>query len=129
MWFDPTAKLAVLKTERLLRATPATPATQTPEKAPRVAEVAEVARSRGANAKTDPDGVARTPEAIEAVWSAATRRAVEFRKTQKPPTCAACNQSDWTVSITTPDGRKLHVQCWRAAQAAPGGAAVIGFNQ
>ena len=38
----------------------------------------------------DPDGVARTPEAIERVWSEAIRRAVEYRKTQKSPTCAYC---------------------------------------
>ena len=62
----------------------------------------------------DPDGVARSPEAIERVWSEATRRAVEYRKTQKPPTCAHCGQSDWTVSVTELTGRKLHVQCWKA---------------
>ena len=66
------------------------------------------------SAAPDADGVARTPEAIEAVWSEATRRAVEIRKTQKPPTCAHCGKSEWTVSVTEPTCRKLHVQCWKA---------------
>ena len=33
-----------------------------------------------------------------------------------PPTCAACGLSDWTVSVTEPDGRKLHVQCWKESR-------------
>ncbi len=61
----------------------------------------------------DPDGVARTPEAIERVWSEAIRRAVEYRKTQKPPTCAQCGKADWTVSVTEITGRKLHASCWK----------------
>lgn len=62
----------------------------------------------------DPDGVARTTEAIEAVWSDAVRRAVEFRETQPAPTCARCGLTDWLVAITEPDGRQLHVECWKA---------------
>ena len=62
----------------------------------------------------DADGVARTPEAIEAVWSEAIRRAVEIRKTMKSPTCARCGKSDWRVSVTEITGRKLHVPCWQA---------------
>ncbi|MBS0122524.1 hypothetical protein [Thetidibacter halocola] len=30
-----------------------------------------------------------------------------------PPTCAACGLADWRVSLTEPDGRKLHVACWQ----------------
>ncbi len=60
----------------------------------------------------DPDGVARTPAAIEAVWDDALRRAREFRLNNTPPTCAFCGVSDWTVSLSDLDGRKLHVQCW-----------------
>ena len=55
-----------------------------------------------------------TPEAIERVWSEALRRAVEIRKTMKPPTCAHCGRTDWTVSVTEITGRKLHVACWQA---------------
>lgn len=32
------------------------------------------------------------------------------------PTCSACGLTDWTVSVTEPDGRKLHVQCWRESR-------------
>ena len=74
-------------------------------------------KSGSPNLKSDApysDGVARTPETIEAVWSEAIRRAVEIRKTMKPPTCAHCDRTDWTVSVTDPDGRKLHVVCWQA---------------
>src|SRR6056297_2867320 len=47
----------------------------------------------------DPDGVARTPEAIEAVWSDAVRRAVEFRRTQPAPTCS----SNGAITTIRPD--------------------------
>ena len=118
MWFDQTSIRAIPESERLLPATSATLATHTPEGPPRVAEVASVAGGQGAKprndlAAPDADGVARTPEAIEAVWSEATRRAVEIRNTEKPPTCAHCGKSEWTVSVTEPTGRKLHVQCWQ----------------
>jgi len=36
---------------------------------------------------------------------------------RQPPTCAACGLTDWTVSVTEPDGRKLHVACWKGEQA------------
>ena len=28
-----------------------------------------------------------------------------------PPVCAVCGVADWTVSLTEPDGRRLHVAC------------------
>ena len=117
MWFDPKARKAFSKSERLLPATPATTATPKPEKPSRVADVAEVARGRSPETKSDapdPDGVARTPEAIERVWSEAIRRAVEYREAQTPPTCAHCGATGWDVSVTEFTGRKLHVKCWQA---------------
>lgn len=68
--------------------------------------------SEGSDAFPDTDGVARTPEAIEAVWDDAERSAREYRRNNTPPTCAFCGVSDWTVNLTEPDGRKLHVHCW-----------------
>lgn len=62
----------------------------------------------------DADSVARTPEAIAAVWSESIRRAVAYRKTMKPPRCASCGKFDWRVSVTEIDGRRLHVACWQA---------------
>ena len=117
MWFDIKNHKPKYVEQRQAPATTVTPATQTPKKMHRVAEVASVAGGQGGNQKTtahDADGVARTPEAIEAVWSEATHRAVETRKTMKPPTCARCGQSDWRVSVTEINGRKLHVPCWQA---------------
>ena len=117
MWFDNKAHKPKNADQGQTPATTATTATQTPKTNPRVAEVASVAGGQGGNQKTaapDADGVARTPEAIEAVWSGAIRRAVEIRKTMKPPTCARCGQSDWRVSVTEINGRKLHVACWQA---------------
>lgn len=83
MWFDAHARLAAI--QRGQPATPATSATNTTQRPPNVAEVAGVAtqvgstlndklmRELGRCAKritdlADPDGVARSPEAIEAVW-------------------------------------------------------------
>ena len=56
--------------------------------------------------------MARTDEAIEKVWDDALAQAQEYRRTNTPPTCSRCGESDWRVSITEPDGRKLHVKCW-----------------
>ena len=29
----------------------------------------------------------------------------------EPPMCAVCGEQDWRVSVTEPDGRKVHVRC------------------
>jgi hypothetical protein len=60
--------------------------------------------------------VARTPEAIERVWSEAMARAREYRHTVTPPTCYLCGKADWTVSLTEPDGRQLHLACWNKSR-------------
>lgn len=35
-----------------------------------------------------------------------------------PPTCAACGKTDWLVTIAEPDGRRLHVVCWKGEDRA-----------
>lgn len=83
MWFDAHARLAEIQGRQ--PATPATSATNTTQRPPNVAEVAGVATQAGCDPNdelirnlercaehitdlADPDGVARSTEAIEAVW-------------------------------------------------------------
>ncbi len=38
------------------------------------------------------------------------------------PTCAICGRSDWTVSLTDIDRRRMHVSCWKAEKESRGTA-------
>ena len=102
MWFDPRKALAATPSQktgtdpgpdanRAIRANPSGP----------ISMISMIS--------TPPAADVRNP-----LWSEATRRAVEYRRTLTPPTCARCGVTDWLVSITEPDGRKLHVTCWQA---------------
>ena len=63
MWFDPRSALAEIEGDPLARDVAAAKAT--------------------ADALADPDGVARTPEAIEAVWDWAEALARHYTTTRK----------------------------------------------
>lgn len=56
------------------------------------------------------------PRAAVPATEAVRRRAASFPIW--PPTCSACGATDWRVAITEPDGRKLHVECWKVEQEA-----------
>lgn len=102
-------------------ATPATPATNRTN----VAKVADVAAPSGElSVPATPPGGAAVFSLHGPAWPSAPGTMVRLgserpagRKAAPlpthPPTCATCGVTDWKVTMTTRDGRKLHVSCWK----------------
>lgn len=97
MWFDVKAALANLD-----------PA---PSDTGHVAEVADVARPSAM--ELFPANVAKVAE-VATPSGRETHGGKQTALPSTPDVCAVCGIADWTVSLTEPDGRKLHVKCWKA---------------
>ena len=105
MWFDPHKALAEIQGGGN---TPADTLSAQPETPPRLARLARLARPLPQNPGTSP------PISCDVLARYGRKGLPMF-----PPICAGCGLADWQVSVTEPDGTRLHVPCWITRTLAP----------